>query len=404
MQPRELRIEDFNYYLPEDRIVKYPVANRESSQLLQYHKGAITPHIFSDLPSILHSGDQLVLNNTRVIPARLIFKKSTGGEVEIFCLDPCNADHQQAMQAINVIDWNCLVGGAKKWRDEILTLSIESAVGQLVFKAEKLQAESGKFKIRFTWEGQLTFSEVLSLVGEIPLPPYFDREVEESDYVRYQTVFAASEGSVAAPTAGLHLTDQILNELNTSGIGTSQLTLHVGAGTFKPVTSDTLEGHEMHHEYFSVPKEMLIKWVNNWPDRAIPVGTTSMRTLESLFWLGQKIEANECLFPAPLNIRQWEAYTTEPKLSPREAFSALANYCEKNSLQHLVGSTGIMIAPGYKFRICGALITNFHMPKSTLLLLISAFIGEDWRRVYQYALDHNFRFLSYGDSSLLIPK
>jgi S-adenosylmethionine:tRNA ribosyltransferase-isomerase len=403
MQPSELRIEDFNYFLPEDRIVKYPLANRESSKLLMYNQDKISHHVFGNLVSLLSAGDQLVLNNTRVIPARLIFKKSTGGEVEIFCLDPASKDHQQAMQAKNTIDWNCMVGGAKKWKDEILSRHVGTAENKFVLHAEKLLADSGRFHIRFAWDGDLSFSEVLSMAGEIPLPPYFGREAEDDDYQRYQTVFASNEGSVAAPTAGLHLTEDILNELMASGIGVDQLTLHVGAGTFKPVTSDTLSGHDMHHEYFSVSKDLLLKWVNNWPDRIIPVGTTSMRTLESLFWLGQKIGSDQRPFPAPLNITQWEPYTTEPKLSAKEAFSALINYCDENSLQHIVGSTGIMIAPGYKFRICGALITNFHMPKSTLLLLISAFIGEDWKRVYQYALDNNFRFLSYGDSSLLIP-
>jgi S-adenosylmethionine:tRNA ribosyltransferase-isomerase len=404
MQPRQLRIEDFDYNLPEDRIVKYPLASRESAQLLLYNQGIISRDVFANLTSLLSSGDQLVLNNTRVIPARLIFKKSTGGEIEIFCLDPCGIDHQQAMQAQNTIDWICFVGGAKKWKDETLQRKIDSTQAELTLYAEKVEAESGKFKIRFSWSGELTFSEVLSIAGEIPLPPYFDREVEESDYMRYQTVFASREGSVAAPTAGLHLTDHILNESKKSGIGVDELTLHVGAGTFKPVVAHTLEGHEMHHEYFSVSKDLLTQWVHHWPNRVIPVGTTSMRTLESLFWLGQKIESEEYAFPAPLKITQWEPYTTETKLSAKEAFSALIKYCEKNCLQSLIGTTGIMIAPGYKFRVCSALITNFHMPKSTLLLLISAFIGEDWRKVYQYALDNSFRFLSYGDSSLLIPK
>lgn len=343
------------------------------------------------------------MNKTRVIPARLRFRKSTGASIEIFCLEPIGLDHQQAMSATDTCTWKCLVGGAKKWKgSEILNSEIS---GSATLFAEMVRREDDAFVIRFFWKPEtISFSSILHEAGKIPLPPYFHRDPDESDLNRYQTVFAEKEGSVAAPTAGLHFTPEVLDKLALKGVDLNTLTLHVGAGTFKPVSVSNIGDHHMHGEVFSISVDALQKLMEHvGRRRIIAVGTTSMRTLESLYWLGLKISKNLIESGQQPSLGQWESYDMEANLSLQESLDSILQWCRVHHMNEFSANTTIMIAPGFKFRICGGLLTNFHMPQSTLLVLVSAFTGEDWKKIYNHALSGNYRFLSYGDSSLLLP-
>lgn len=404
MTPREIPIDIYNYELPDEKIARFPAAVRDESKLLIYGQGQINHCRFHDLPQLLHAGDSIILNDTRVIPARLMFRKPTGGQIEVFCLEPLDKSHQDAMSAQGETIWKCLVGGAKKWKAEgKLELELKIRDYSVLVLCERIRQGEDCFLIRFSWSpSQFTFSEILDHSGQIPLPPYFNRHAEEEDIRRYQTVFARYEGSVAAPTAALHFTPRTFHDLKERSVEVGYLTLHVGAGTFKPVVSENLGGHAMHGEFFSVPVSLLRKLASANKGRTIVVGTTTLRTVESLYWIGcllrhGKLSADQDL----LSLGQWDAYDSQEECSLKESMNTIINYCEQRQLSEFSASTSIMIAPGFKFKVADALITNFHMPKSTLMVLVSAFIGDDWKSVYHYALDHDFRFLSYGDSSIL---
>ncbi|EJF10179.1 S-adenosylmethionine:tRNA ribosyltransferase-isomerase [Pontibacter sp. BAB1700] len=400
--PKNLAIKDFVYELPDERIAKYPLPERDQSKLLYYKSHNIADHTFTDLPDLLPAGSLLVFNNTKVVQARLIFHKPTGGAVEIFCLEPVkpHREVQLAMQQTRSCTWKCLVGNNKRWKEGVLKIFFEGGV----VTAERDALQEGHFLIRFTWTpAELTFAEVLERCGRLPLPPYLNRELTPEDRTRYQTIYARNEGAVAAPTAGLHFTDQVMASLQAKGIESTYLTLHVGAGTFKPVKADTMEDHEMHAEQLMVSKQVVKQLLQHLGQPIIPVGTTSMRSLESLYWLGTLLQQQPGLKPEELHVTQWLPYDISTPPATTEALQTLLGYMERYQVEHLHASTQIIIAPGYTFRICSGLVTNFHQPESTLLLLVSALIGGDWKQVYQHALDNDYRFLSYGDSSLLLP-
>jgi S-adenosylmethionine:tRNA ribosyltransferase-isomerase len=401
--PRSLRIDDFNYELPDQRIAKFPRKEREHARLLIYEKASIHEGVFPDIQQVLQTGEMLVINETRVIPARLLFLKETGAEIEIFCLQPKNSDHTTAMSAKYETTWEVLIGNAKKWKEGFLQKSISISDKNIVLSAERMERESGEMIVRFRWDNEdISFSEIIAACGELPLPPYFERKAEEEDYQRYQTVFARHEGSVAAPTAGLHFTPAILDQMESSGVILNKLTLHVGSGTFKPVSAEEMADHEMHGEFFAVSYTFLEK-LRNHSGRIIAVGTTSMRTLESLYWIGLKLRNGSFESGQPITVKQWEPYELAATISPQEAIDSILEFLQKENSSELTGSTSIIIAPGYTFKFVRGLITNFHLPKSTLILLVAALIGEKWREVYDYALKSEFNFLSYGDSSILIP-
>ncbi|HEU4858380.1 MAG TPA: S-adenosylmethionine:tRNA ribosyltransferase-isomerase [Chitinophagaceae bacterium] len=402
--PRTLSIKDFGYLLPEKRIAKYPLAERDASKLLIYKDRHITDDVYRNIADHIPNDSLLVFNDTKVVEARLLFQKKTGGIIEIFCLEP----HQQypdittAMQQHKKVLWHCLIGGASKWkRGQLLEKKIKYNSNDLVLNARYIEKAGESFIIELSWNNPaLSFAEVLHLFGAIPLPPYIKRETEASDAERYQTVYAHYEGSVAAPTAGLHFTDTVFENLKEKNIDTGFLTLHVGAGTFKPVKSEIMQDHEMHAEHFTVTKSFIQNLIDHLDKNIIAVGTTSLRTLESLYWLGVKhstVQRQE-----PPEITQWEVYSyNEKTMSSREALEKLFNWMTEKGLKQISAKTQIIIAPGYQFKIVSGLITNFHQPQSTLLLLVAAFIGDNWRKVYDHALESNFRFLSYGDGSLL---
>ncbi len=403
--PKDIRIEHFNYSLPDERIAKHPLPLRDSSKLLIYDHGLLNDIPFNEIPSLLSATDTLVLNDTKVIPARIIFRRTTGASIELFCLEPIGHSHQDAMIQRESSSWKCLVGGAKKWKtDEQLRITLPIEGNEITLTADKISREADFFNIRFSWsDHRLTFSEILQLVGEIPLPPYFNRKAEDEDLIRYQTVFAMAEGSVAAPTAALHFTAPLFDELRKIGVERKLLTLHVGAGTFRPVSSETLEGHNMHSELFSVDIELIGFLKTAMERRIIAVGTTTMRTLESLYWLGVKLKEGTNFEGELPSLGQWECYELNNDIDLISSIDAILQYCSDKGLREFAASTSIIITPGYKFKVCRGLITNFHMPQSTLLLLVSAFVGEDWKKIYDYALKNDFRFLSYGDSSILLP-
>ena len=439
--PRTLHIKDYSYELADERIAKFPLAERDHSKLLIYDRGDIREQHFYDIPSLIPKGSLLVMNNTRVIQARLYFYKDTGARVEILVLEPAvPAEYQENFAQRGQTSWYCMVGGLKKWKQGPLTANVSIDGEDIEVKAEKepslnqpvgerkplpLGGDGGGLLITFSWTGNWTWSEVLEAMGELPIPPYLNRKTEESDKQTYQTVYSKIEGSVAAPTAGLHFTQRVLDELDRRGIEREEVTLHVGAGTFRPVKSEDIGGHDMHTEHIAVKRQTIEKLIQHG-GRAIAVGTTSVRTLESLYWIGRKLQKAQTLpHPLPmregsgqqpsqdieLHVSQWEPYEAEAStpLHHREGegvgpLSALLAYMDENELDVLHASTQIIIAPGYQYRIVERMITNFHQPQSTLLLLVSAFIGDDWHRVYDYALSHDFRFLSYGDSSILIPR
>jgi len=402
MKINDINIQDFNYELPEDKIAKYPLSKRENSKLLIYEKGNISQQTFSNILDISKKNELLIFNNTKVIQARLNFKKETGANIEVFCLEPIQpADYSLMFQSTKTCKWKCIVGNLKKWKKGKISSTITLEKGTSTIYAEKNETFEDAHIIEFSWENtNLTFGEILETSGQTPIPPYLKRKSEDTDIIRYQTVYSKHKGSVAAPTAGLHFTKEILNKLKENGVHTDNVTLHVGAGTFKPVKSDFVSEHEMHTEHFSVTIGLLQKLIKNIGNTTA-VGTTTVRTLESLYFLGVKlsIQPTTTIF----HINQWEVYDLDYTISIKNALENIINYLEKNKLSKIDASTQIIIVPGYKFKIVNKLITNFHQPKSTLLLLISAFIGKDWKKVYEFALKNNFRFLSYGDSSVLIP-
>lgn len=402
--PREISINDFDYALPDDRIAKFPLEKCDSSKLLVFSNGEIQDSVFSELPSLLQSGDILVANQTRVVLARLEFKTSTGARVEVFCLEPGAAysEIQTAMLVTGGIEWRCLVGNAKKWKEnEILELSGFDD-RHFSLKASLRAREQDAYVVHFSWSpADLSFAEVLDQVGNLPLPPYLKREVKQEDFERYQTVYSKDKGSVAAPTAGLHFTAEVLDALKQKGVAEAFLTLHVGAGTFMPVKSETMHEHQMHHEEIVVTLEML-KQITKLSGRLVAVGTTTLRTLESIYWTAIRI-INEPAESVVIDVKQWEPYENNYREFPnwQDAFLNLIEKMERTDMDALRGQTALLIAPGYKIRTADVIITNFHQPKSTLLLLVSACIGQDWRKVYEHALRGNYRFLSYGDSSML---
>ncbi len=392
--PKNIRIEDFDYQLPDHRIAKYPLEVRDASKLLTYEYGKISTVNYFELAKQLPQNAHLVFNNTKVIQARLFFQKPTGANIEVFCLEPFESEIATAMSSIGKVNWNCMLGNAKRWKGETLTKKHKG-----VELSVSLIQKNPNPAVEFSWNNSMTFAEILDHFGILPLPPYLNRATEALDLDRYQTVYAKNQGSVAAPTAGLHFTDRVFSELNKKGIQQTEVTLHVGAGTFLPVKSETIGDHQMHEEFFVVSKASLKSLAQMW-ERVVPVGTTSLRTLESLFWIGQNPEKyfNNGYFFLP----QWEPYASKNTLLSRKAtIDNLLQFMDDNKLEELKGETQIIIAPGYDLKMADGILTNFHQPKSTLLLLIYAFVGEDWKKVYNYALENDFRFLSYGDGSLL---
>lgn len=394
----KIHINEYDYELPDSRIAKYPLEQRDNSKLLIYQAGQISEDVFSHLPQHLFANDLLVVNNTKVIHSRLFFRKPTGAIIEIFCLEPYEpSDYLFALQATGSCTWKCFAGNLKKWKEGSLIKEIETPKGIVVLEAIKREQTVNQLIIEFRWNKDITFAHLLELSGETPIPPYLNRSSEDIDKERYQTVYSLREGSVAAPTAGLHFTDDVFAQLNRKNINATHVTLHVGAGTFKPVQTDSVSEHEMHSEFFSVSRKTLELLRNN--KEIVSVGTTSLRTLESLYWLALKIKNN----PQEIinELGQWEPYSLESNLNYSDALEILLDYLTKKGLDSFQAKTQIMILPGYNVKSAKALITNFHQPKSTLLLLVSAFIGNDWKKIYKYALENEFRFLSYGDSSLL---
>ena len=403
IDPRHIRICDYNYPLPEERIAKFPIAQRDHSKLLIYKKGDVKEDVFYHLPAYLPKGALMVFNNTKVIQARMHFRKETGALIEIFLLEPAEpSDYEQMFQTTSCCTWYCLVGNLKKWKEGTLTRVIKINGTEVTVKATRGLVHGTSHSISFEWAGHFSFAEIIDTLGELPIPPYLNRETQESDKTTYQTVYSKIKGSVAAPTAGLHFTPEVLADLDAHGIDREELTLHVGAGTFKPVKSDEIEGHEMHTEFISVSRATIQKLIVH-DACAISVGTTSVRTLESLYYMGVKVLKNPDLSEEQLHVSQWEPYDTPVDIPPLDALKGLAAWMDAHQLDVLHSSTQIIIAPGYDYHIVKMLVTNFHQPQSTLLLLVSAFVKGDWHKIYEYALGHDFRFLSYGDSSLLIP-
>lgn len=404
MDPRHIHISDYNYQLPDERIAKFPLPQRDTSKLLVYRHGTITDDNFFNLPDYLPHGALMVFNNTKVIQARMHFRKDTGALIEVFLLEPfLPHDYEQMFQSHGSCSWICLVGNAKKWKEGQLVQSLDINGLHVNLSATRQRNPKGEL-IRFEWDNTaISFAEIIDAAGELPIPPYLNRKTQESDKTTYQTVYSKIKGSVAAPTAGLHFTDNVLHSLDNNDITREEVTLHVGAGTFKPVKSEEIEGHEMHTEYICVRKSTLEKLLQH-NCQAIAVGTTSVRTLESLYYMGVKAYQNPDITEDELHIDQWMPYGSNPQpLSAQQAVSSLLSYMERHSLPSLHSSTQIIIAPGYDYKIVKMLITNFHQPQSTLLLLVSAFVHGDWKTIYSHALANDYRFLSYGDSSLLIP-
>ena len=417
--PRHIRISDYNYPLPDDRIAKFPIAQRDHSKLLVYRKGEVSHDVFYHLPEYLPKGALMVFNNTKVIQARMHFRKDTGALIEVFLLEPAEpTDYELMFQTSERCSWYCLVGNLKKWKEGTLRREIEINGQQVEVCATRGPIHGTSHRIDFTWttpnvdtcttpnvDGDLkspSFAEIIDAMGEPPIPPYLNRETQESDKTTYQTVYSKIKGSVAAPSAGFHFTPDVLASIDAHGIEREELTLHVGAGTFKPVKSEEIEGHEMHTEYISVRRNTIRKLIAH-EGCAIAVGTTSVRTLESLYYMGLKVMQNPDASESDLHVNQWEPYDTTVDVSTVESLTALGAWMDAHELEVLHSSTQIIIAPGYDYHIVRMLVTNFHQPQSTLLLLVSAFVKGEWHKIYDYALANDFRFLSYGDSSLLIP-
>ncbi|MBQ9640911.1 MAG: S-adenosylmethionine:tRNA ribosyltransferase-isomerase [Bacteroidaceae bacterium] len=406
MNTKQIHIADYNYPLPDERIAKFPLAERDSSKLLIYNKGVVTEDVFTSLPGYIPSGSLMVFNNTKVIQARLHFRKESpeegvqGALIEVFCLEPAlPGDYQLNFSTKGSVQWYCLIGNLKKWKEGKLYREIDMGGERVRLSCERKGLHGTSHIVEFCWNGDYTWAELLDAIGELPIPPYLGRKTEESDKRTYQTVYSKIKGSVAAPTAGLHFTERVLTALDAAGIDREELTLHVGAGTFKPVKSETIGDHDMHTEHIAVRRQTIEKLILHG-GKATAVGTTSVRTLESLYYMGILAGHGE---ENLLHVTQWMPYEQTENIPTLQALQWLLDYMDRHQLDVLHSSTQIIIAPGYRYHIVERMVTNFHQPQSTLLLLVSAFVGGDWHTIYDYALSHNFRFLSYGDSSLLIP-
>mgnify|MGYP002619625415 FL=1 len=409
MDIKNISIYDYTYHLPAERIAAYPLAERDASKLLVYNQGTITETAYRQIDEQLPADSLLILNNTKVVEARLHFQKPTGGVIEIFCLEPHPqyGDITSAMQQRRKVLWICLIGGASKWKaGQVLEKHLQHHDQPLVVRARYVGKEQDAVAIELQWEpADLSFAEILHYAGMVPLPPYIKREADASDAERYQTIYAQAEGSVAAPTAGLHFTPAIFSRLAAKNVLKEEVTLHVGAGTFKPVKSETLQHHEMHAEFIEVSATAIERILQYLPKHITVVGTTSMRTVESLYWLGVKAIVQPGLPPQAWELHQWDAYELDAHQIPVDAaLQAVLHKMQTLQWKRLITRTRLLIGPGYRFRIAKALVTNFHQPQSTLLLLVAAFVGEDWRKIYDYALQNNFRFLSYGDGCLLFGR
>ncbi len=403
MHPKELKIQDFTYELPDGRIAQYPLAERDASKLLVYRNGEITEDVYRNFATHIPAGSLMVFNQTRVVHARLLFRKESGSIIEVFCLAPHEqyTDIHTAMQQKGSVLWECMVGGASKWKQGMV-LELTNETPQFTLSARIEKRRPGSFILSLEWDNaDLTFAEVLQYAGKVPLPPYLQREADTTDETRYQTLFAREEGSVAAPTAGLHFTNNVLSDLAAKNIDSAFVTLHVGAGTFKPVKSAMMADHDMHAEWIEITADTIQKLRQNLDGNIVAVGTTSLRTLESLYWIGNKLAWNDPVDLHGTAVTQWEPYDAQWTVTPERALEAIADYMKEQGISRLVTRTQILIAPGYSFRIVKGLATNFHQPQSTLLLLVSAFIGAHWRKVYDHALANDYRFLSYGDGCLL---
>lgn len=411
INPRNIEIKSYDYNLPDERIAKYPLEERDKSKLLIYKNQGISERHFYNLPEEIPTDSLIVFNNTKVIQARLHFRKETGALIEVFCLEPESPrDYQQNFSCEHECTWTCLVGNSKKWKDGALSQTITVYDTEVVLSCERIGESGASQKIHFFWDKPVSFAKILDAIGELPIPPYLNRETEEKDKQTYQTVYSRIKGSVAAPTAGLHFTEKELQALRDKNVDLEYITLHVGAGTFKPVKSETIEGHDMHTEFISVPRKVIENILNHLKSSAAPlvaVGTTSVRTLESLFYIGYKLSQNPDAHAEELVVHQWEPYDISYSLSTIEALENILTYLERTGEENLVTATQILIAPSFQFRLVKTIVTNFHMPQSTLLLLVSAFVdgdsleGPNWHNIYKYAMEHEFRFLSYGDSSIL---
>lgn len=396
--PRKISILDYTYDLPADRIALHPLSERDSSKLLVYKNAGIEESFYKNIAEYLPAGSLLIFNNTKVIKARIRFQKSSGGIIEIFLLEPFLSDYTSTLSATKKTTWKCMIGGVSKWKEGDLKFGATS----LKLRAKLVEKLSDAYVVEFNWSGEISFAEVLEQAGDIPLPPYIKRKTESADTARYQTIYAVEEGSVAAPTAGLHFTETVFNSLAEKKIQTGFVTLHVGAGTFKPVKAATMQGHEMHAEWMDISFEMIEQLIERLDKTIVAVGTTSLRTLESLYWMGVKVALQPEI--KQLNISQWEVYEAplaNSNIASKESLTALLNWMKANKQASLFTQSKILIAPGYHFKMARAIITNFHQPHSTLLLLVAAAIGNDWKKIYDYAMQHDFRFLSYGDGSLL---
>ena len=402
---KHIKIQDFNYPLPDERIAKFPLKERDHSKLLLYKHGEVSEDKFYDISNYLPENGLMIFNNTKVIQARLHFRKDTGALIEVFLLEPyAPADYEQMFQTIGECSWLCLVGNLKKWKGQELSreIDVNGKVVKMTVTYEKEMHTS--HLVKFTWDDEtVSFAEILDAIGELPIPPYLNRETQESDKTTYQTVYSKIKGSVAAPTAGLHFTDKVLESIDKKGVDREEITLHVGAGTFKPVKSEEIGNHDMHSEFVCVHRSTIEKLIKHG-GKSIAVGTTSVRTLESLYYIGLKLAKDMSIGEEQLHISQWEPYDDDiTEISSVESMKNILEYMNQKGVNTIHFSTQIIIAPGYKYKIVNMLVTNFHQPQSTLLLLVSAFLNGDWKKVYEYALSHEFRFLSYGDSSLLIP-
>ncbi|MFC4232344.1 S-adenosylmethionine:tRNA ribosyltransferase-isomerase [Parasediminibacterium paludis] len=406
IHPKKLSINDFSYHLPDEKIAKHPLAKRDESKLLVFKSGKISESQYKHLDVYLPEESLLIFNNTKVVEARLIFTKPTGGQIEIFCLEPHDqyADITTAMLQKGKVLWKCLVGGAKKWKEEPLAKFIQHDKFDVIIEAKKIEQKTDCFIIELSWNNaDLTFAEILHIAGLIPLPPYLNRDAEEADKHTYQTIYAKYDGSVAAPTAGLHFTEELFKKLDDKNIKRDFVTLHVGAGTFKPVKAATMDEHEMHTEFIDSHIKLIEHLLQHQPKPIIAVGTTSLRTIESLYWLGVLMSTEQAKINEKVpSLSQWDAYDLPQNISLEAALTALTNWMKSNQLERLITKTQIIIAPGYQLRVAQGLITNFHQPQSTLLLLIAAIVGDDWKMIYNHALNKDYRFLSYGDGCLLM--
>ena len=406
MHPKDISIEHYSYTLPAERIAAFPLAERDASRLLIYKEGKIEEDIYKNITSLLPEKSLLVFNNTKVIQARILFKKNTGGTIEIFCLEPYEtiSEYSSVMNKKESVKWQCLIGGAGKWKEGSLQKEVDINGTGSILTATLIQKLSDAYVVEFSWQPQqLTFAEILDKTGDMPLPPYIKRKATDADKKRYQTIYAQHNGSVAAPTAGLHFTQHIFESLQKKNIRTAYVTLHVGAGTFKPIKAASMQGHSMHAEWIDIHIQT-IQQLADTTESIIAVGTTSLRTIESLYWMGVKVLLNADVSLDDIAIQQWDVYEhplVHTKFSTTEALMALMEWMKKNETQRIVITTQILIAPGYIYKVAKAIVTNFHQPQSTLLLLVAAAIGDDWKKIYRYAMENNFRFLSYGDGSLL---